>query len=577
MLCTIALVGKAGFFQSSTDEVSIVERRHLDATKNCSDGGGGFCENSQCFIPDNFGFTCCKANATTLVGSTECLTELGEVCGFGDLCKAELLPGGTGAAECLFHFETNNDNVDGLLLHIFVLAYLFLALAIMVDDYFVSALDRIGEGLGLSEDVNGATFAAAGSSAPELFVSLSDNVISNPPKSLGIGTIIGSAIFNILVIIGLSAALAGQKLKIDWRPISRDSFFYSVSICGLIGVVYDGAVTWWEGLILVILYGTYILFMKFNQKFWDYMEDNFGCTPPFEDDEEQGFSRMTSTNKMMHNQKTLSKHGSSGSKVEMVPRTRVGSFRGLDDLQVPEDEEGELILLPYFDNLAWPIYVAEGETYLQQAFGHWDVMWRKRLYFLLVFPLNFLFRFTVPDSNYDIFKEDKPGQPENRRIGYWLSFTICVLWIAVLSHFLVYSAAKFGCLAGIPPEVMGLTILAAGTSVPDAITSVIFARDGKGNMAIANSIGSNVFDILLGLGLPWFIAGLAFNSDVVVAVDGLLYSVVFLFGVLIFFLLVTILFRWELDWRVGVLLLLLYGVYVTLELLKVYTDLDLSL
>lgn len=579
VLSCVALVGKAGFFQSG--EISMaVERRGLDATENCTDfGGSDFCRFSQCEVPVGFGFTCCQANASNLNANTKCQTENGEVCTFNHLCKAELLPGGTGAAECLFEFELNNNSADGLLLHLFVLSYLFLALAIMVDDYFVSALDRIGEGLGLSEDVNGATFAAAGSSAPELFVSLSDNVISNPPKSLGIGTIIGSAIFNILVIIGLSAALAGQKLKIDWRPISRDSFFYAVSICGLIGVVYDGAVAWWEGLILVILYGSYILFMKYNQRFWDHMEDNHGWNPPFQadDDEEKVFSRVTSTNKLKNTQKTLSKQKSSGSKVEMVPRSRVGSFRGLDNLQVPEDEEGELVLLPYFDNLAWPIYVAEGESYLQQAFGHWDVMWRKRAYFLYVFPLNFCFRLTVPDSNYDIFREDKPGKPEDRKIGYWSSFVMCVLWIAVLSHFLVYSAAKFGCLAGIPAEVMGLTILAAGTSVPDAITSVIFARDGKGNMAIANSIGSNVFDILLGLGLPWFIAGLAFNSDVIVAVDGLLYSVIFLFGVLIFFLAATMLFRWQLDWRMGVLLLILYGVYVTLELLKVYTPLDLSL
>ena len=50
---------------------------------------------------------------------------------------------------------------------------------------------------------------------------------------------------------------------------------------------------------------------------------------------------------------------------------------------------------------------------------------------------------------------------------------------------------------------MGLTLLAAGTSVPDLLSSVIVARMGEGDMAVSSSIGSNIFDILVGLPLPW--------------------------------------------------------------------------
>ena len=45
---------------------------------------------------------------------------------------------------------------------------------------------------------------------------------------------------------------------------------------------------------------------------------------------------------------------------------------------------------------------------------------------------------------------------------------------------------------------MGLTILAAGTSIPDLITSVIVARKGLGDMAVSSSVGSNIFDITIG-------------------------------------------------------------------------------
>ena len=46
---------------------------------------------------------------------------------------------------------------------------------------------------------------------------------------------------------------------------------------------------------------------------------------------------------------------------------------------------------------------------------------------------------------------------------------------------------------------MGLTLIAAGTSVPDLITSVIVARKGLGDMAVSSSLGSNLFDICVGL------------------------------------------------------------------------------
>lgn len=64
----------------------------------------------------------------------------------------------------------------------------------------------------------------------------------------------------------------------------------------------------------------------------------------------------------------------------------------------------------------------------------------------------------------------------------------------------------------IPDSVMGLTFLAAGTSVPEAVSSIIVTKQGHGEMGISNSIGSNTFDILLCLGLPWLVKALAFPA-----------------------------------------------------------------
>lgn len=59
--------------------------------------------------------------------------------------------------------------------------------------------------------------------------------------------------------------------------------------------------------------------------------------------------------------------------------------------------------------------------------------------------------------------------------------------------------------ANVPDSVMGLTFLAAGTSLPEAVSSVIVTNQGHGAMGISSSISSNTFDILLCLGIPWFL------------------------------------------------------------------------
>ena len=90
-------------------------------------------------------------------------------------------------------------------------------------------------------------------------------------SDVGVGTIVGSAVFNMLVIIALSAALAGQVLNLDWRPLARDSLFYAMSICVLIIFAWDGYINWYEAMILVILYFVYVLVMRFNPQLMNFL------------------------------------------------------------------------------------------------------------------------------------------------------------------------------------------------------------------------------------------------------------------------------------------------------------------
>lgn len=70
--------------------------------------------------------------------------------------------------------------------------------------------------------------------------------------------------FNILIIIALSAVLSGQILNLDWRPLARDSVIYGLSIVIFTGFAWDGKLEWYEALILLSIYFMYIAIMKFN-------------------------------------------------------------------------------------------------------------------------------------------------------------------------------------------------------------------------------------------------------------------------------------------------------------------------
>merc|ERR1711881_254692 len=114
----------------------------------------------------------------------------------------------------------------------------------------------------------------------------------------------------------------------------------------------------------------------------------------------------------------------------------------------------------------------------------------------------------------------------------------------------------------------GLIFLAAGTSVPDALGSIAVAKQGEGDMAVANALGSNVFDIMLGLGVPWTIRCLAYENPSFYGVkDDLLFYVLVLTGVVALFVGSLVVNKWKLDKRMGSVLIFLYVVYVAYSLI----------
>ena len=153
-----------------------------------------------------------------------------------------------------------------VIFHILGVIYMFLGLMIVCDNFFGPALDVMVDKWSIDDDVAGATFMAAGGSAPELATSFMGRFVSK--SDVGFGTIVGSAVFNVLFVIGLCALVVpGGEVPLTWWPLFRDCSYYIVGLAVLAVLVKGGdSMNWYEAIILFLMYIGYVTIMFFNEK-----------------------------------------------------------------------------------------------------------------------------------------------------------------------------------------------------------------------------------------------------------------------------------------------------------------------
>lgn len=135
------------------------------------------------------------------------------------------------------------------------------------------------------------------------------------------------------------------------------------------------------------------------------------------------------------------------------------------------------------------------------------------------------------------------------------------LWVALGAigvfagaHYTIYAIENVSNILEISPDLIALTVVALGTSLPEVVVSIAAARKGKHAIAVGNVLGSNIFNTYAVMGIPRFFGELTINSEIV---D---FGLPFMIGVSVIFALVTFsnrITRWE-----GAMLLLFYAYYI---------------
>ncbi|OGL92418.1 hypothetical protein A2239_02225 [Candidatus Uhrbacteria bacterium RIFOXYA2_FULL_40_9] len=205
-------------------------------------------------------------------------------------------------------------------------------------------------------------------------------------------------------------------------------------------------------------------------------------------------------------------------------------------------------------------------------------------FIVLVFGSDFLFDGTLPNvlSRTDgmalialflifiayTFGMTKSGeQPEEHiEVTPWLrslTFTLGGMTALILGGYItVEGAVQIATTLGISQNLIGLTIVAIGTSLPEIVTTVIAAKKGHIDLAVGGIVGSNIFNILLILGVSATIHPLTFSLDS--TTDTLVVACMTL--LLFFFMFIGK--RHTLDRKQGILFIILYGLYVTFAIFR---------
>ncbi|XP_051529155.1 sodium/potassium/calcium exchanger 1-like isoform X2 [Myxocyprinus asiaticus] len=492
-----------------------------------------------------------------------------------------------------------------ILLHISGMIYMFFALAIVCEEFFVPALGIITEKLHIPEELAGANFLISGGFAPEFFTSLIGVFL--PHSNVGFGTIVGSGFFNILVVIGMCALFSEEILSLNWWPLLRDVTFYTFHLLMLIVFFMDDIITWWESVLLLLGCLAFMVVMKYDEllkgtvKLYLQKHDNIAKVLTTDEPEEirpdvfrgggsdslrsctsrntiyqliihatnpfrEGLDKRKAAVKTVQVSNPAEPSKSTDEEQQTSDSETSGSFESddedddddgdddddssssqEDDSDATDDEDEDSENSNEEDDINQPLALKWPERELIHV------------PYILLLPITISLYFTLPDVRKQASKKYFVG-----------TFCGSILWIGVFSYFMVWLAHRVSETVDVSEEAMGLTILSAGISLPNAITSVIVARRGLGGTAVSRSVGTNVFDLTVGLSVPCLLYSMFTGGRAVsVSSTGLFCVIAVLFLILLSGVTSIAAFKWKINKMFGLIMLMMYLLFLFISVLLV--------
>ena len=141
-----------------------------------------------------------------------------------------------------------------------------------------------------------------------------------------------------------------------------------------------------------------------------------------------------------------------------------------------------------------------------------------------------------------------------------LYIVVGIILIGLSAEVIVNSAVNISKWLGIGEDLIGLTIIAVGTNLPELVTSIVAVRKGEADIAIGNLVGTNIYNIFLILGLaatinPIMISSNAFIDIIVLAITS-------------FIVYIFIQHKKDINRKEGIIMILLYIIYIVYVVIR---------
>lgn len=148
--------------------------------------------------------------------------------------------------------------------------------------------------------------------------------------------------------------------------------------------------------------------------------------------------------------------------------------------------------------------------------------------------------------------------PDTERVAVtWKQYALLVLGGVLVyfgAEYTIVAISKLSAIAGVSPEVIALSLVALGTSLPELVVSIAAARRGNTEMAVGNVLGSNIFNTYAVMSIPRFFGVLVIPPDVIVFSLPLMIGITILFSIMCLSKTIS---QWE-----GWMLLIIYFFFI---------------
>lgn len=411
----------------------------------------------------------------------------------------------------------------------------------------------------------GATIMAIGTSFGDLMISVIALFVEK--STVGLGTIIGSELFNHLIIS--TACVFSSKsgsLPLNKRLFTREVVAYALTLMMMMASLNGGSFSssdfekcltmhWYIGFLLMLGFVVYALVVIYFDKILICFFPNTTIalttlTNPIIESSDSIIERSD----RFQSDKTLENDG-----ISQTGRS------GIDILKKCEQNDQSVTIEVDSSPSISRMSLADIRKSMHDEFrasgsspNNENLRFFKRasdVLHNLTFPARLIFSYTIPDVN-----------KEEWRSYYPLAMLMSVAWLGLLAQGLLSCIDIVGNVLGLDPVFLGLTIGAWGASTPTLFGSMIVSKQGLGDMAISNALGANVFSVLVGLGLPWFLYPIYTNAPYKGIEDsGILPLLTVLIGIIFVYYIIIALNNYVVKFWMGYIFLAMYILAIALS------------